>query len=129
MAHRRTVYRSPHVKVEFEMDRKGIAEIAMGPRLREAVLDFAENEAKPYAVSISPRSDRQDHVHYADSFHVVPGAMMIRGMRRVAAHLINSAEHAAAVEWGNERVPRAQRILGRTLDHFMQPNLHNDGLL
>lgn len=126
---RRTVYRSPTVKVEFEMDRKGIAEIAMGPRLRETVLAFAENEAKPYAVSISPRSDREDHVHYADSFHVVPGAMMIRRMRRVAAHLINSAPHAAAVEWGNERVPRGQRILGRTLDHFMGPNAHNDGPL
>lgn len=125
---RKTVYRGRNVTVEFELDRKGIAACAMGPELRASVLDLAEHEAKPFAVSISPHSNRQDHRHYADSFGIVPGAMMIRRMRRVAAHLINSAPHAAAVEWGNERTPNGHRVLGRTLDHLNKPNLHSDGI-
>jgi hypothetical protein len=99
----------------------------MGPQLHESVIQLAETKAKPYAVSISPHSDR-DHQHYAASFSVVPGAMMIRRMRRVAAHLINSAPHAAAVEWGNQKTPNGHHVLGRTLDHLNGPNPHRDGL-
>ncbi len=123
----KVVYRGVHVTARFELDRKGIAACAMGPELRTVVLTFAGAEAKPYAVSISPRSDRE-HKHYADSFTVVPGAVMIRGMRRVAAHLINDAPHAAAVEWGNAKTPNGHRVLGRTIDHLMKPNPHADGL-
>lgn len=120
---RKTVYRGTNVKVDFELNRKGIAECAMGIELRTSVLLCATVEAKPYARSISPRSDRNDpgHVHYQDSFHVVPGAVMIRAMRRVAALLINNAPHATTVEWGNNRVVSGHRVLGRTLDHLNRP--------
>jgi hypothetical protein len=119
MAAGREVYRGRHVIVSFQMDRSGIAQIAMGPKLLAAVLDLAETKAKPYAESISPRSDRDDHVHYADSFVVVPGTAWIAAMRRVAARLYNTAPHAAAVEWGNAGVnARGHRVLGRTLDHL-----------
>lgn len=113
-------YRGRNVVVVFELDRKGIARCAMGPELRASVMLLAENEAKPYAISISPRSDRQ-HQHYADSFSVVPDTVVIRAMRRVAANLVNSAQHAAAVEWGNDQVPTPHRVLGRTLDHLNTP--------
>jgi hypothetical protein len=121
------VYRGTHVTVEFDLDRKGIAELAMGPKMRQGILDFAEGPLKSYAIGISPRSSKE-HQHYADSFVVVPGAKVIRRLRRVAALLINTAPHAAAVEWGNEQTPRGHRVLGETLAHFMGPNPHSDGL-
>lgn len=116
----RRVYTGRNVTVHFDLDRKGIAECAMGPELHGSVVALATNEAMPYAIGISPRSRRQ-HQHYAESFVVAPGAMLIRGMRRVAAHLINTAPHAAALEWGNEHAPNGQHILGRTLDHLNRP--------
>jgi hypothetical protein len=118
MAPGTAVYRGRHVIVSFHMDRAGIAKIAMGPKLQAAVLDLAETTAKPYAERISPRSDRQ-HIHYADSFVVVPGTAWIAAMKRVAARLFNTAPHAAAVEWGSAKNGgRGQRILGQTLDHL-----------
>lgn len=117
MAPGRVVYRGQHVTVSFNMDRKGIAKVAMGPELAAAVINLAETKAKPFAVSISPRSNRA-HQHYADSFTVVPGTETIAAMKRVAARLINTAPHAAAVEWGNEKTPNGHRVLGKTLDHL-----------
>jgi hypothetical protein len=115
----RRVYTGRNVTAYFDLDRDGIAELAMNPVLMGSVIACAEGEAKPYAVSISPRSNRQ-HKHYADSFTVVPGAVMIRRMRRAAAHLINDAPHAAFVEWGNDGF-EGHRVLGRTLDHLNRP--------
>lgn len=112
------VFTGRHVIVSFELDRAGLAKCAMGPELTAAVTHLATNTAKPYAERISPRSKRQ-HEHYADSFAVVIDSEVIESMRRVAARLVNTAAHAAAVEWGNAKTHgRGHRVLGRTLDHL-----------
>lgn len=126
----KVVYRSRDVTVRFEMDYKGIAALALGPRLAAVVFDVASRKAMPYAISVSPRSDRRrdgdNRAHYQDSFRVVPlvtGAPPAREiigkppMWRVGARLINVSPHAAAVEWGN-RGRRGHRVLGKTLDHL-----------
>ncbi len=113
------------VIVKFKLDRRGVQAIAMSGPVRGAVMDVARNRALPYAISISPRSDRTDHRHYQDSFVVVPAfsglapeAIGRPPMLRVAARLINISPHAAAVEFG-KKGRRGQRILGRTVDHLM----------
>lgn len=123
----RRVYRGRHVIVSFDMDRKGIAALAMGPELEAAVIHLAEHTAKPYAISLSPRSRENTEEHFQDSFDVVVGTRTIRQLRRVAAFLINGSPHAAAVEWGNSHT-EAHRVLGRTLDHLRTlGHVHNPG--
>lgn len=125
MAGRRvTVYRSPSVTVEFDIDsyKSGIARCAVGPELRGAV-DTIARKAEAYARSISPRSRRR-HQHYADSFRHQRTTVVLPPrwpMRRVCARLWNMAPHAAAVEWGVAGSPRGHRVLGKTLEkleHF-----------
>lgn len=119
MAQRRVVYRGTNVRVEFLPDRRSIARCAVGPEVRAAVRDLAANKAKPYAVSISPRSSRH-HRHYADGFRVEMGHVTLPPewpMRRVAAILVNTVEHAVIVELGANRTP-AYRVLARTLAYL-----------
>lgn len=120
MGERKTVYRGVNCTVDFEMDPKGIAKIAMGGELKDAVRSIAETKALPYAKSISPRSRRNEpgHIHYQDAFVVTPGSTVINQMRRVAARLWNMSPHAAAVEWGNAKNPDGRRILAKTLTHL-----------
>ena len=120
----KVVYRGRHVIVQFKLDRKGIAMVALGPKLAEAVMDVAHTRAMPYAKSISPRSNQTDHEHYQDSFRVdailtgiAPDSIGKPPMLRVGARLMNVARHAAAVEWGRKG-RRGHRVLGRTLDHL-----------
>lgn len=110
------VYTGTHVSVDFQLNRKGIAEIAMGPRLAEAVLSVCEDRAKPYAISISPTSSRV-HKHYVESFDVSLGTATIRSLRRVAGILANTSDHALAVEWGNAH-SKGHNVLGKTLSHL-----------
>ncbi len=114
----RIVYQSPRCAVTFDYDFSGMAKCAMGPELEAAVLHLAENVAKPYAISISPRSNRAGPDHYQDSFVVIPATTTIKNMRRVAALLLNTSMHAAAVEWGNNRIRHPHRVLTKTLDHL-----------
>lgn len=108
----RVVYRSPQVVARFELNRAGIRKIAMGETLRDTVMDFAENRAKPYAVAISP----VDSGDYVSSFEVQPATTVIAGLRRVVARLVNQSGHAAAVEYGNRHNPNGHAVLGRTID-------------
>lgn len=115
---RKTVYRGRNVRVEFELDRAGIREIAVGPELAYATHYVADVVAKPYAITNSPRS-LVNKIHYQDSFRVTQVVVDGIGhppMRRVGARLLNIAPHAAAVEWGNRRTPRGHHVLGATLD-------------
>lgn len=105
------------VLTRFKMNRKGIAAIAVGREIRAAVHDVAENKAKPYAISISPRS-RAKHKHYADSFEVDDTIVTHIGappMVRAASRLVNTTRQAIIVEVGADKTP-AHRVLGRTLD-------------
>ncbi len=112
------VYTGRHVKVTFKMDRKGIAECARGPELTHAVQHLAETRGLPLAIALSPRSDREDHIHYQDSWTVLLGSETIRGMLRVAAYVYNRSPHAAAVEWGNQRVGDGHYVLTQILNHL-----------
>jgi hypothetical protein len=115
---RRLVYPGKTVQVYFELDRPGIAAIAMGPQLAAAVIDLATTKALPYAIEASPRS-AEHHRHYQDSFVVVPGTAWIAAMKRVAARLVNTSDHAAAVEWGSQRTGfEGHHVLGHTLDYL-----------
>ena len=124
MARGKVVYRSRNVKVEFKLNRKGIAACALGPELRASCNRVVRERALPFAVSISPRSD-DDHQHYADSWEVddivtgvSPESIGRPPMLRVGTRLVNQVRHAAAVEWGNARHPRGHHVLQRTLDHL-----------
>jgi hypothetical protein len=126
VADRKRVYTGTHVTVDYEPDKESIARCAVGPELAGAVMDIATTKALPYAVSISPRSNR-NHRHYQDSWAVVPiltgvpPAALVIGeppMLRVGAALYNTSPHAAAVEWGNAKHPRGHHILQKVLDRL-----------
>lgn len=122
------VYTGIHVKVDFQMDIAGIRRIALGESLRRSCLQVV-TAAMPYAISISPRSNRtddeHDHPHYQDSFHVETVRTGEGGdesighppMLRVGARLVNVARHAAVVEFG-KKGQRGQHILRKTLEHL-----------
>lgn len=131
------VYRTPHVSVRFEPNKKGIARIAVSNEMWRITHHWAAMVAKPYAISISPRSRRKrrkDKKHYADSFEVhselvgAPPSSLVIGepfpMMRWSARLVNTAEYAVAVEWGGRRTTERQtshRVLGKTLARFRRP--------
>lgn len=107
---REVVYASPRMIGEFQLNRAGIAKIAVAEPLQQAVRSAVVSRAMPYAISISPRGDT---LEYVSSWRASDGFTVIAGMRRAACKLINTSGHAAAVEWGRGG---RQRILGRTLD-------------
>lgn len=101
------------VRVRFVLNKKGLAECAVGPELRDAVHDIAA-AALPYAELISP-------VHtgdYATSWEVVDTIVADIGtppMARVAAQLANTSGHAVLVEVDTPNSP-GQHVLSRVLD-------------
>lgn len=108
-------------RVEF--DNAGMSAVLVGPDIREGLAVVAE-VGKAYAESISPRRTG----HYAGSFEVRADTIEFDGSPRAAATLINTADYAAAVEWGYQRrasdpSPNAHRVLGRTLDHLVEPRV------
>ncbi len=116
------VYRSRNMSMYYKGSLRDFAEIAMSRQILAACLEIAYEDALPYAIMISPRHE----FTYVRSFQVKPTTVMVRGMRRVAARLINTAPHAALVEWGGKRrgskgAPRyrpGQHVLGRTRDRI-----------
>ncbi len=119
---RRTVYRSSRLTVEFALDRGGINALAKSDQIYDPCRRLAAENALPYAVSISPRSRREDHAnpHYQDSFQV--DRVVVHGigkppMIRVGARLINTSDQATIVEVGTATSPR-YRVLGEVIDHL-----------
>jgi hypothetical protein len=127
------VWRSPHATVHFKMDRRGIQGVALSAEVGDACRDWAQHKAKPFAISISPRSQESGKTHYADSFEVhsvlvgAPPSLTIIGrppMLRAGAILINTSPYAVAVEYGGKRAHARQtshRVLGKTLARFRRP--------
>lgn len=101
------VYTSPRLIVYYQDDLKDFAEIAMSPRLLAICLEIATEKALPIAIEVSPR----DEGTYIRSWRVRPTTVVLRGMRRVCARLINEAPHAGLVEWGGR--PGGGRYKGR----------------
>jgi hypothetical protein len=116
------VYTSRNMIMFYQGSLKDFAEVAMSPKIQAICLQIAYEDALPYAISISPR----DEYTYIRSFQVRPTTVLVRGMRRVAARLINTSQHSALVEWGGKRgggryagrYRPAQHILGRTRDRI-----------
>lgn len=120
---RLTVYTSRRLIVQFEMDRPGMARVAVGRELKDATRQIIRERAMPYAISISPVGQRDDDQggkpRYIESFRIAEGHTVIAGMRRVAAKLVNVAPHAAAVEFlGTNPHASGYGVLGKTLDHL-----------
>lgn len=118
----RLVYDRKHLKVSYLPSKKGIAQVAVSVPVAAACRLLASTEALPYAVRISPRSNRIEpgHVHYQDSFTI--DQVRVRGighppMTRVGIRLANTSPQATIVEVGTERSPR-YRVLGKTLDYL-----------
>lgn len=104
---------------EYRPSRAGWKAVAMSPQIQAACVAVAE-EGKVYAQSISPVSGDGVGQPYAESFEVEPTVVVgdFDFNPRVGAVLRNTAPHAAAVEWGNQRRPDADRVMGRTEAHL-----------
>jgi len=94
----------------FNVDRKGIAELLVGPEMHELSMHFAR-EAKAFAIAISPEpgtskkwSRLSEAGSYADKFEIhgghVENLTKRFPTRRACADLVNTARYAEAVEQG-----------------------------
>jgi hypothetical protein len=76
----------------------------MSPRMQGLVLKVTSDMAV-YARAISPDNtddQREGKPRYKDSFKVTVGEIVkIKGLKRVTANLGNTADHAAAIEFGS----------------------------
>jgi hypothetical protein len=109
-----TAWRGKNLRIDLEMDRRGIEKIAVSNPLRHSVLQVIRERALPYAKAISPYDPKGKAPHYRDSFHIRPSYAVIAGMRRVAGQLWNLSDHSVEVEWIND-----DRVLTKTLG-FLQ---------
>lgn len=107
----------------FQLDERGFAEMAVGPEIAAAVLAEVER-ARAIAESLS--ADFVVSGDYIGSFetsaqvHRLPGDYGGRPHDAVVGILLNTSEHAVAVEYGFEGraaapTRKAHRVLGRTL--------------
>lgn len=113
---RTTVYVSDRMLVQLQMNRGGIARIAVDAPLKAAVHAVVVGKAMPYAIEISPRGRT---LEYVSSWRAIDTYEVIAGMRRVACRLFNDSGHAAAVEWVSPHGSgHGYQVLGRTLAHL-----------
>ena len=104
--------------VRVTWDANGMSALLVS-RDMAAMTRTAAQAGMVYAKSISPRSKKQ-HQHYKSSFVVRKAKFNDpRGGTRVGAVLVNTADHAGAVEWGTDRAGRkpqaAHNVLARTV--------------
>lgn len=117
------VYQSKNIAMYYQGSLRDWAEIAMSPKILAICLEIAYEDALPYAIAFSPHGDDDLYVR---SWKVEPNTVMVAGMNRVAARLINMAPHSALVEWGGRpgggrfegRYRPAQHVLQRVRDRI-----------
>lgn len=100
----------------YRANDAGFKQIAVSAQMRKALAEVAE-KAKGIAEGLS--QDFRVTGEYVDSFEVREATIEWTGEHsgpRAAAQLVNTSDHAAAVEWGNEHSHKNHRVLGRTLD-------------
>lgn len=79
---------------EFKPNPSAVRDLARSSEIGDAVL--ARTEAgRAFAEAVSPR----DTGEYADSWVVEPDTILVDGMPRAGARLVNTAPHAPFVEW------------------------------
>jgi hypothetical protein len=118
------VYTSRNMVMYYQGSLKDFAEIAMAPKILAICLEIATEEAMPIAIQFAMA--HVDDGVYIRSFRVRPTTVLLRGMRRVCAQLVNTAPHSALVEWGGMpgggryrgRYRPAQHILSNTRDRL-----------
>jgi hypothetical protein len=97
---------------EYRPDHKGIGQLLVSSDMHKLVADRAR-AGMAYAISISPDAPPYGEGYIAN-FHVETGLTSKEGgSPRAAARLVNTSDHALAVEFAN-----GERILGRTVDHI-----------
>jgi len=71
---KKVAYQGRQVTVLFQLDRKGIAALAVGPEMRSVVQDFTTTHALPAAQSISPvrTGDYISHFEVGEDFATLP---------------------------------------------------------
>jgi hypothetical protein len=113
---RSTVYVSERMLCQFELNRGGIAKIAVSEPLKAAVHSMVVRDAMPFAIANSPHGRT---LEYLSSWRAIDTYEVIAGLRRAACRLFNGSGHAAAVEWVSPRGHgHGYHVLGRTLAHL-----------
>lgn len=110
------VYTGRNITMFYQGSLKDFAEVAMSPRILAICLEIATEEALPYAIQISP----VDEGTYVRSWKVKPSTVVLRGMRRVCARLINDDPVAAMVEWGGRKGGGTYKGRYRPAQHILQ---------
>jgi hypothetical protein len=100
----------------FTPNSDGFKQLAISDGVRDVLKQVAD-KGKDIAIGLA--QDFRVTGDYADSFEVVETTIAWEGEYpgpRAAAQLINTSDHAAAVEWGNEHDHKPHHVLARTLD-------------
>jgi hypothetical protein len=95
-------------RIRYVPDRAGTNELMTSPKMLAGMVAAAE-KGRAFAESISPRATGE----YARSFTIESTRRGGPSRDRAEARLVNTAPHAAAVEWVNNG---GERVLGRTVD-------------
>jgi hypothetical protein len=95
-------------RVNYRPNRPGTGQLLRTEEMEQLVARAA-NKAKAHAEKIAPR----DTGRYAASFEVESTRRGGPNSDRAEAHLINTANHAWAVEFVN-----GDRVLGKAADHI-----------
>jgi hypothetical protein len=104
-------------KARYQPNNSGFARAAVGPEVRALLREIGE-KAKSRAVSLA--QDFRVSGDYADGFELEEDISSEGRNRRAVIRLVNTSDHAAAVEWGNARDHRPHRVLGRVLDSLAE---------
>lgn len=75
---------------------------AVSKRMQKLTIRIGMDVAALAGTFVPSSSEPKDGPAYADSFHVVPGKIItIEGLPRVTSDVVNTADHAAALEFGS----------------------------
>lgn len=96
--------------MRYQPNHRDVAKLLVTGDMKDAV-EGAARAGAAYAESISPHETGE----YAASFEVSVGTETGPGGERATAYLANTADHAAAVEWGTGN-RAGSHILSRTGD-------------
>lgn len=117
---RNRVYTGRHVRVDFQLNRRGIQEIANGPEIRRALEDVVVHIAKPIAMAMAAefvQSGEYERSFRVENTSVVAGPKRWP-MLRASCRLVNISDHAVLVEKGRKG-QHAHHILSKTVNHLV----------
>lgn len=107
--------------ISFELNREGIAAMAIGPEVHRVCRDVAQM-GKGFAEKIAPRSktDNEDHEHYAEQFVLIDVLVTDVGdppMARRGVHLANLSPKAKLIEVGATHSAGGASVKGYRVMH------------